>query len=106
MRFCMRSRMLAGALSASLAIGLGAAAPPRFEIVLPAAVRRTALTGRLMVVMSKVATPGAPSPRRLGPNFAGPAMYAIDLEALQPGQTAVVDAQAIGYPKPMAALPP
>jgi hypothetical protein len=114
--------MLAGALSAGLAVGLGAigvgaarpyqsvvrapvAAPPRFEVVLPATVRRTPLTGRLMVVVSKVTTAGAPSPRMLGPNFAGPAMYAIDLDGLQPGRTAVVDAQALGYPKPMAALP-
>jgi hypothetical protein len=118
----MRSRILAGALTAACVAALGVAvtgaskpvvpvevrapaiAPPRFEITLPGAVRRTPLTGRLMVVVSRAGATANP-PRMLAPNFAGPAMYAIDVEQLTPGQTAIVDAKAVGYPKPMADLP-
>jgi hypothetical protein len=81
-------------------------APPRFEVVLPATARQTPLTGRLVVIVSRVATGGTGNlPRFLSPNFSGPALYAIDLDQLRPGQTAMVDQGAVAYPKPMAELP-
>ena len=36
----------------------------------------------------------------------GAAMFAIDVELLPAGQPAVVDARALGYPFPLAQLPP
>jgi S-formylglutathione hydrolase FrmB len=78
------------------------ARPSRFEVSVPDATHAGPLTGRLIVVVSKNAQP---EPRlAIGPQ--GPAMYAIDLEALAPGQPAVVDERALGYPFPLAQLPP
>jgi hypothetical protein len=123
----MRSRILRGVSSVGVVAALGVAAagasrplqpeasraipavPPRFEVLLPATARTVPLTGRLVVIVSKPATGGAAAgttPRMLSPSFAGPALYAIDLEQLRPGQTATVDQSAIGYPKPLAELPP
>src|SRR5688572_685577 len=123
-RFCMRSRIVRSALGATVAavLTLGAVgasspvafatqpaaqvAPPRFDVVLPATARQAPLTGRLVVIVSRVASGGTGNlPRMLSPNFSGPALYAIDLDQLRPGQTAVVDQRAVAYPKPMAELP-
>ena len=126
----MRSRILHGVLSAGLVAGLGLTAvaasrpfepvvsvesravgiaPPRFEVTFPASARQTPLTGRLVVIVSKVPTAGTGgrggAPRMLSPSFSGPAQYGIDVERLAPGQTAVVDQAAVGYPMPMAELP-
>src|SRR5688500_14949956 len=122
----MRSRILAGVASAGLVAALGlpgvgaaqpllqpasrtvAAAPPRFEVVLPTTARQAPVTGRLIIVASKVVPGGrggGTPPRLLSPNFSGPAIFGVDLEQLRPGQSAVVDQSAIGYPIPMAQLP-
>jgi len=75
---------------------------PRFEVTVPVATRATPLTGRLVVVVSKNAQP---EPRMLvSPQ--GPAVFAIDLEQLRAGQPAVVDGKSLGYPMPLASLPP
>lgn len=81
-------------------------APPRFEVSFPTRARSTPLTGRLVVILSKVPASGnANAPRMLSPGLSGPAMYGIDLEQLAPGRPAVVDQSALGYPFPMAQLP-
>ena len=89
-----------------------AVAPPRFEVSLPASARSTPLTGRLVVIVAKVPTPGQGGgggsgnpPRMLSPSFSGPSLYAIDLDGLRPGSSAVVDQRSLGYPKPIDALP-
>lgn len=121
----MRSRTFPGALRASLVtvvalVATGGAWPsgsvearpaiasPRFIVTLPATTRRTPLTGRLIVIVSKASptAAGAARPRLLSPSFSGPALFAIDLEQLRPGQTAIVDHTAVGYPKPLTELPP
>ena len=120
----MRSRTLPAALSVGLVAtlgltGVGASqrfesvdvraeelAPPRFEVSFPTYARKTPLTGRLVVILSKAPTGASGTQRMLSPSFRGPAMYGIDLDQLRPGQTAVVDHAALGYPKPMAQLPP
>ena len=82
-------------------------APPRFEVVFPTSVRQTPLTGRLVVILSKLAPGASGSTQRvLQPNFQGPAIYGVDLDQLRPGQPVIVDQTAIGYPKPMVELPP
>jgi hypothetical protein len=91
------------ALTAALAFSSASAQAPTFEVTVDPATRSTALTGRLVVVVSKLAEP---EPRMLiAPQ--GAAMFAIDLDQLRAGQPAVVDAKSsLGYPVPLAALPP
>ena len=75
---------------------------PRFEVTVPAAVHPGPLTGRLIVILARAAEP---EPRLLvSPQ--GPAMFAVDIEQLAPGEVAVVDTGALGYPAGLAALPP
>jgi hypothetical protein len=74
---------------------------PRFEVTVDPATRSTPLTGRLVVVVSKVAEP---EPRMvIAPQ--GAALFAIDLEQLRAGQPAIVDTKSLGYPVPLASLP-
>src|SRR6476661_666384 len=86
---------------------------PRFEVTVDPATRAAPLTGRLVVVVSKLPTPfpagtqsspAQPEPRMLiAPQ--GPALFAIDLEQLRAGQPAIVDTKSLGYPVPLASLP-
>jgi hypothetical protein len=82
------------------------AAAPRFEVSFPASSRDTPLTGRLVVTLSKVADTDGDPPLILPISFSGPSLYAIDLHQLEPGQTAVVDHDALGYPLPLSEVPP
>ena len=92
----------AASLAATVAFEASQAQAPRFEVTIDPAARATPLTGRLVVVVSKTAQP---EPRMIiAPQ--GPAVFAIDLDQLRAGQTAVVDAQtSLGYPMPLAQLP-
>lgn len=75
---------------------------PRFEVTVDPATRSAPLTGRLVVVISKVAEP---EPRMLiAPQ--GAAIFAIDLDQQRAGQPAVVDTKtSLGYPVPLASIP-
>ncbi|MEJ7809974.1 MAG: alpha/beta hydrolase-fold protein [Gemmatimonadaceae bacterium] len=75
---------------------------PRFEVTISPAAHPGPVTGRLVVVVSKNAQPEP----RLAVAPQGPAIFAVDLDQLRPGQTAVVDARSDGYPMPLAELPP
>jgi len=79
----------------------GAVAPPRFEVSFTAAAHATPITGRLILVLSKTAEP---EPRMLVSPL-GPPIFAVDLDGLRPGQVAVIDKSAIGYPSSLAELP-
>ena len=94
---------VAALVAAALAPFTLVAQAPRFEVIVDPATRSAPLTGRLVVVVSKLAQP---EPRMLiAPQ--GAAMFAIDLDQLRAGQPAVVDAKsALGYPVPLASLPP
>ena len=94
---------VAALVAAALAPFTLVAQAPRFEVTVDPATRSAPLTGRLVVVLSKLAQP---EPRMLiAPQ--GAAMFAIDLDQLRAGQPAVVDAKsALGYPVPLASLPP
>src|SRR4051812_11660312 len=78
------------------------AQPTRFEVIFPAAAHAGPITGRLVVVVAKAAEP---EPRMLV-SPSGPAIFGVDVDALRPGQTAVVDARAVSYPTSLDSLAP
>ena len=84
-----------------LLVALALAAGDRFEVVVAPEACATPLTGRLVLVVAKE---GSPEPRQLiAPS--GPALFGVDLVALEPGAAAVVDDATLGHPLPLAALP-
>ena len=78
-----------------------AAVPPRFSVTISNTVSKGPVTGRLIVIVAKREQPEP----RLTVRPQGPALFAIDIEALQPGQTVTVDERALGYPTRLAELP-
>ena len=77
----------------ALAIPNGATAQtPRFSVTIPRSAYPSRLTGRLVLAIAKAAQP---EPRLLiSPR--GPALFAIDLDALEPGQAAIIDGNSLG----------
>jgi len=77
------------------------AVTPRFEISFSTAAHAAPITGRLVLFLSKT---NQPEPRlQLSPR--GPALLAVDLDQLKPGQTAVIDNSSLGWPSALAELP-
>ncbi|HEY6332637.1 MAG TPA: hypothetical protein VI756_25160, partial [Blastocatellia bacterium] len=67
-----------------------------FEVLFTAAARKDAADGRAFVMISK--TP-APEPRLQTEDYRGTTpFFGADVEGLKPGQTAIVDDKADGYP--------
>lgn len=101
-----RSVRLAGALAcgtAFLAFGAPAAAQGRrFEVTIAPSAHAGPLTGRLVIAVAKQEQPEP----RLTISPRGPAVFAIDVNALEPGRVAVVDTTALGYPASIAELAP
>ncbi|MBN2409077.1 MAG: hypothetical protein JXE07_05015 [Candidatus Aminicenantes bacterium] len=63
-------------------------------MIIPVSLRTEPLTGRLIVVVSRK---DAPEPRlTISPH--GPPIFGADVENLRPGETAVIDERAPGYP--------
>jgi hypothetical protein len=90
-------------LVVSLLVGptRASATPPRFEVSFTAAAHATPVTGRLILILSKTATP---EPRLLvSPQ--GPAIFGVDLDQLSPDRSIVVDNAALGYPLSLGELP-
>ncbi|MGA7967875.1 MAG: hypothetical protein WB983_04530, partial [Terriglobales bacterium] len=74
---------------------------PKFAISYSRAANSGPLTGRIVLVL---APKGEPEPRlTVGPN--GPAIFGLDIDHLQPGETATIDATSVGFPKGLADLP-
>jgi hypothetical protein len=93
------------ALLAALA-GPVAASTPRFEVTVAPGAHSGPLTGRLIVVVGKPGT-GANQPEpRLLIQPRGPALFAIDLQQLASGATAIVDGKSLGFPYQLSELPP
>ena len=69
---------------------------PQFAISIEPAVRREPLTGRIFVFVSRVATP-EPRLQYNGPADTVP-LFGRDVDMLQPGGVAVIDAATPGYP--------
>ncbi|MGH7554843.1 MAG: alpha/beta hydrolase-fold protein, partial [Longimicrobiales bacterium] len=87
-----------------IALGSGGtfAQSPKFEVTIPAAVHAGPLTGRLVLILAKSAQPEP----RMAISPQGPAIFGVDLEQLEPGRAAIVDASATAYPAPLSSLPP
>lgn len=80
----------------------GRAQAPRFEVSVAPEAHPGRLTGRLVLIL---AADAEPEPRfTLSPH--GPAILGVDLKQLAPGEVAVVDTAALGYPAGLADLPP
>lgn len=96
---------IAGALAwlLSLAGSALAADAPRFEIAYTAEAHPGPITGRVFLILAARAEP---EPRlTVSPN--GPAIFGADIEALRPGEAAVIDQTTLGSPKrSLAELPP
>ncbi len=97
-----RSLAIAAAvLTGAAARNASAATVPHIEIVFSRAAHAAPITGRLVLILSKV---GQPEPRfLLSPR--GPAVFGLDLDQLQPEQSLVIDDAAIGAPVQLSALP-
>jgi hypothetical protein len=100
-RNSLRASMLAALLIPALA--QMAQAAPRFEISYAASARAQPVTGRLILVLAREATP---EPRMGMGSPMGPAMFGVDVDQLRPGQVASIDQTALGYPTGLADLPP
>ena len=77
---------------------------PRFEVSFPASAHAQPVTGRVFVILSRR---DHPEPRlQAGWWFQQTPIYGADISQLQPGQAAVIDAHALGYPfKSLEQLP-
>jgi hypothetical protein len=99
-----RSLVLPGILAATASIPSRAAAQARFEIVVPAALRREALTGRAFIFLAR---DSVPEPRLQGGGMVSVPFFGVDVEGLTPGTAAAIDRTALGYPlRSLDQLPP
>src|SRR5918992_3937993 len=73
----------------------------RFEVTVSQTAHPGPLTGRLMLAVSKREQPEP----RLAISPQGPAIFGVDLEQLQAGQSVVVDNRAVAYPMRLRDLP-
>ncbi len=73
-----------------------AAAETKFEISFPASLNGEPITGRVFVMISKNA--GAEPRFQAGSYNASVPFYGLDVNALKPGENAVIDASVLGYP--------
>jgi hypothetical protein len=100
------STIVRAAVLATLAlasnVSRAAAAPARFEIRVARGAHAAPITGRLILVLAKTATPEP----RFAISARGPAIFGVDLDQLAPGQPAVVDERALGFPRSITDLPP
>jgi hypothetical protein len=93
----------------TLAVALLAAAPalaaPRFSISFPKEHTSTPLDGRLLLVVS---TDASEEPRmQINDTPSTQMVFGVDVDGLQPGQAAIVDEHAFGYPvRSLAELKP
>jgi len=100
-RLSIGTNALAFSLLLGVAPGATYAAPPRFTVSFKSAAHAGPITGRLVVFLAKT---NKPEPR-LALQPRGPAIFAIDINQLQPGQSVTVDNSAIGFPGPLNDLP-
>jgi hypothetical protein len=85
--------------------GSEAPAGPRFALAFPAARSAAPLDGRLLLMLSADSTAEPRFQINDGPNTQ--VVFGIDVEGLDPGEEAIVDASVFGYPvRSLAAIPP
>jgi hypothetical protein len=79
-------------------------ATPRFEIAFPGRAHAEPITGRVYVALSRTST--ATNTPIQQADETGVPLFAVNVENLQPDATALIDANAVGYPlKSLAQLP-
>ena len=82
----------------------GEAADARFEVSFPSSLEKGPITGRVFVMISRNAY-GEPRNQAGGYNQSIP-FFGLDVDALEPGQNAVINASVLGYPlKSLSELP-
>ncbi|MCC7498630.1 MAG: hypothetical protein IT160_13700 [Bryobacterales bacterium] len=74
----------------------GAVAAPRFQLSFPAARSAHALDGRMLLLVST--DPSAEPRFQINDSLSSQIVFGLDVNGLQPGAPAVVDATAFGYP--------
>jgi hypothetical protein len=90
------------ACCASLRADAAQAAPLEFHVTFDHKVSATPFRGRVYVLLSKQQRE-VPS----GPNWFNPEpFFACDVQEWQPGQTTIVAANSLGFPVPLAKVPP
>jgi hypothetical protein len=102
-----RSTLSALGITALAATATAYAAPPspvRFEVSFPAAVRASAVDGRVYVLLSRDATK---EPRfQIFEGIDSQQIFGVDVLGLAPGQPAVIGGNTLGYPaKSLADIP-
>jgi hypothetical protein len=71
--------------------------PVRFEISFPASLRSAAVDGRVLLILAKK---GDKEPRlQIGEGLDTQQIFGADVDALAPGQAAVIDESSQGYPR-------
>ena len=112
----MTSRQLAACAALPLALVAASSRPPhdrvlpraagaRFAISFPAGKSAAPLDGRVLLMLSTDTTAEPRFQISDGPNTQ--LIFGIDVEGLRPGQDAVIDAGALGYPlESIARVPP
>ena len=71
---------------------------PRFEIQFPSAVRASAVTGRVLVIITR---DSSKEPRfQAGARYMGSPFFGVDVEAMQAETSAIIDGSTPGYPTP------
>jgi hypothetical protein len=83
-------------LLAALAVASNASAALRFEVRYPPGLRKEPLDGRLLVMLS---TNGGEEPRfQIDTSLETQQFFGVDVNGLKPGEAAVLDGSALGYP--------
>lgn len=94
---CVTAAVLAAlSILASVALPAQASAARRFEVSFPESLRREAVTGRLIVVVTRA---DSPEPRLTISPY-GPPIFGADVEKLRPGSVSTIDEKSPGYPLP------
>ncbi len=89
-------RCLVLALASTLWIVYPAPAASRFSVSFPKEQSAAALDGRLLLVLST--DPSAEPRTQVNDTPSSQIVFGVDVDGLQPGQPAIVDEQAFGYP--------
>jgi hypothetical protein len=98
----MRTRFLVGLI---VVCALPALAGPRFSISFPKELRSAPLDGRLLLLVST--DPSAEPRMQINDTPDTQMVFGIDVDGMQPGQPAIVDENAFGYPvRSLASLKP
>lgn len=96
MRLYLRRTLPVVVVCAAALVSVAQSQGPRFEIRVAQSAHKGPVTGRAFVI---VTGDGSREPReQAGARYMGPPFFGVDVEQLQPGTPAVIDASTLGYP--------